>query len=126
MLSYKFSPRSFHSFHNIMQRFYNEEEIFFSSSKRRSRTLICLVLLSVAAILLLITSVVFVTLYTLDHVTHSKSEKPKTICQSTARPYISTSQTTGGQLKYCTSKACLLTSKGRRKCVFPKLTRSYP
>lgn len=126
MLSYKFSPRSFHSFHNIMQRFYNEEEIFFSSSKRRSRTLICLVLLSVAVILLLITSVVFVTLYTLDHVTHSKSEKPKTICQSTARPYISTSQTTGGQLKYCTSKACLLTSKGRRKCVCPKLTRSYP
>lgn len=132
MLGYTFKPRSFRSFHNIMHQFYNEEEIFFSSRKRRSRVLICLVVLSVAVVLLLITSVVFVTLYALDHVTHEPSVSVMNVpptnhstvtYQSTARPkppFPFTSQKPGGQLKYCGSMSCLLASIGRRKRVYPK------
>jgi len=83
-----------------MEPFEHEKDVSFKSGKRRSGSKTLLIILSVLLLILLVISIVFVTLYAL--------EKGK----NTSTPQLQREQT----VKYCGSKACFDTAKGRMKC----------
>lgn len=88
-----------------MQRFSEEKDISFSDEQSRSRSKIRsrLIILSVVVFVLLIILVVFITLYALE-----KSKGPKG-----SKPAVPSSSPAGGEQKYCGTRACFETSKGK-------------
>ena len=80
-----------------MEPFELEKDVSFKSGKRRSGSKASLIILSVLSLILLVISIVFVTLYALE-----KAKK-------TSAPQIHVP----GEQKYCGSKACFHTAKGR-------------
>lgn len=82
-----------------MEPFEHEKDVSFKSGKRRSGSKTFLIILSVISFILLVISVVFITLYALEKAKKSSS------------PQIPREQ------KYCGSKACFVSAKGRMKCI---------
>lgn len=80
-----------------MEPFELEKDVSFKSGKRRSGSKASLIILSVLSLILLVISIVFVTLYALE-----KAKK-------TSAPQIHVPR----EQKYCGSKACFDTAKGR-------------
>lgn len=89
-----------------MEPFEHESDVSFKSGKQTSGSKAFLIILSVTSLILLVISIVFISLYTLE-----KSKK-------TSTPQIPREQ------KYCGSKACFDTAKGRMKCISCKHSRT--
>jgi len=82
-----------------MEPFEHEKDVSFKSGKRRSGSKTFLIILSVLLLILLVISIVFITLYVLE-----KGKK-------TSTPQLQREH------KYCGSKACFDTAKGKMKCL---------